>query len=378
MKVVVATDKFRGSLTGPQAAAAITAGLRRAAPGVEVVRIPVADGGEGTVDAAVAAGHQRIGATVGGPTGEPVAASIALSGDTAVVEMAEASGLGRLPAGPAPLTATSYGTGELILLAVDAGARRIVLGIGGSACTDGGAGMAAALGVRFLDAAGEQVPPGGAALRHLDRIDRSGLDPRLAGVEVTVATDVDNPLVGPHGAAAVYGPQKGAGPGDVRVLDEALRHYADRLADGHGTDLCDRPGTGAAGGLGVAALAFLNARLTPGVGLLLDLLGFSGAVPGAALVITGEGSLDEQSLRGKVPVGVAAAAAPYGVPVVALAGRVQVPGRALRAAGIRHAYALGDIEPDSRRWLPDAAELLERLAEHAGREWLQAVLPPAR
>src|SRR5215218_974050 len=376
MRVVVAPDKFEGSLSAGQAAAAIEAGLRRARPDAEVVRLPLGDGGAGTLEALVAAGFERVPVAATGPTGEPLAAAIAVDGARAAgprrafVEMAEASGLKRLPGGRrAPLEATTYGTGELVRAALDHGAETLVLGIGGSATTDGGSGMAAALGARFLDRDGADLPPGGAALLRLARIDVASLDSRLAGVRITVASDVDNPLTGPEGAAHVYGPQKGAGPDDVLLLDSALRRYARVLADDLGQDVAGRPGAGAAGGLGAGAIAFLGAELRTGIELVLELVGFDKAVVGADLVITGEGKLDAQSLRGKAPVGVARAAAGHGVPVVAVAGAVEVADRELRAAGFEEAHALLELEPDPRRSMAEAARLLERLAERVGRAW---------
>jgi glycerate 2-kinase len=377
MRVVVAPDKFEGSLSAGQAALAIEAGLRRAREDAEVVRLPIGDGGAGTLDVLVAAGFQRVPVRVGGPTGEPVQAAFARRGRRAFVEMAEASGLKRLPGGVrAPLEATSFGTGELVRAALDHGVGELVLGIGGSATTDGGAGMAAALGVRFLDGAGAELPPGGAALLRLARVDVSGLDPRLRGVQVTVASDVDNPLVGPEGAAHVYGPQKGAGPDEVLLLDSALRRYARVLADDLGMDLAATPGAGAAGGLGAGAIAFLGARVRTGIELVLELIGFERAVAQADLVVTGEGKLDAQSLRGKAPVGVARAAGAHGVPVVVLAGVVEVADRELRAAGFEEAHALVDLEPDIGRCMAEAAPLLERLAERVGKAW--ASLPESR
>ena len=370
MRVVVAPGRFEGSLSAGQAAAAIAAGLRRARPDAEVVRLPLGDGGAGTLEALLAAGFGRVPVTATGPTGEPVAAAIAVDGPRAFVEMAEAAGLERLPGGVrAPLAATTYGTGELVAAALDHGAREVVLGIGGSATTDGGAGMAAALGARLLDRAGGDLPPGGAALLRLARIDTSGLDPRLGGVRVMVACDVDNPLVGPEGAAHVYSPQKGAGPDDVLLLDSALRRYARVLADDLGLDLAGTAGAGAGGGLGAGAVAFLGAELRPGIELVLELVGFDQAVAGADLVVTGEGKLDAQSLRGKTPVGVARAAGAHGVPVVALAGAVEVADRELRAAGFEEAHALLGLEPDRRRSMAEAAPLLERLAERVGLAW---------
>ncbi|HZA84859.1 MAG TPA: glycerate kinase [Actinomycetes bacterium] len=370
MRVVVAPDKFEGSLRAGQAAEAIEAGLRRARPDAEVVRLPLGDGGAGTLDAIVEAGFERVPVRATGPTGEPVAAAIAVDGARAFVEMAEASGLKRLPGGRrAPLEATTYGTGELLAAALDGGARELVLGIGGSATTDGGAGMAVALGARLLDRAGIDLPLGGAALLQLARVDVSGLDRRLADARVTVASDVDNPLVGPEGASHVFGPQKGAGPDEVLLLDSALRRYARVLADDLGVEVADTPGAGAAGGLGAGAIAFLGAELRTGIDLVLQLVGFERALDGADLVITGEGKLDAQSLRGKAPVGVARAAAAHGVPVVVMAGAVEVAGRELRAAGFEEAHALLELEPDPERSMAEAASLLERLAERVGRAW---------
>jgi glycerate kinase len=370
MRVIVAPDKFEGSLTAEQAAGAIEAGLRRARPDVEVVRLPIGDGGAGTLAAVVAAGFERVPVAATGPTGERVEAAIAVSGERAFVEMAEASGLWRLPGGrPAPLEATTYGTGELLRAALDLGVTDLVLGIGGSATTDGGTGMASALGARFLDAAGEPLPPGGAALLRLEHVDTAGLDARVAKVRVTVAADVDNPLVGPAGAAAVYGPQKGATPEDVLLLDSALRRYARVLAADLGADLAEVSGAGAAGGLGAGAIAFLGAELRSGIVLVLDLIGFHDALEGTDLVITGEGKIDAQSLRGKAPVGVARAAAEQGVPVVALGGIVEVAELELRAAGFEEARGLSELEPDQLRSMAEAAPLLERLAEQVGRAW---------
>jgi glycerate 2-kinase len=363
--ILVAPDKFKGSLTASEAAEAIRAGLRQARPGIEVVLAPIADGGDGTVDAAVAAGYERVEVTVTGPTGEPVTASFAMSGDTAVVEMAEASGLRRLPGGrPAPLMATTFGTGELIRAALDRGARRVVLGVGGSATTDGGTGMAAALGARFLDSAERDLPSGGAALRDLDTISLEQLDPRLRDVEIVVASDVDNPLTGERGAAAVYGPQKGATPADIAQLDASLARLAEVAAQQLRTDLANAPGAGAAGGTGFGAMAFLGARLVSGIDLLLDLVRFPDVVVRADLVITGEGSLDQQSLAGKAPWGVAQAAARAGVPVVALCGRRAISADEARSAGFAEVHALADIEPDLERCQREAAPLLTSLAQH--------------
>ncbi|MFH8255796.1 glycerate kinase [Streptomyces roseolus] len=371
--VLVAADKFKGSLTAVQVAERVTAGLRKVVPGLSVEALPVADGGDGTVAAAVAAGFDRREVRVTGPVGDPVTAAFALRGTTAVVEMAEASGLQLLPAGAfAPLTATTYGSGELLRAALDAGATTIVFGVGGSATTDGGAGMLAALGARFLDAAGEPVGPGGAALAELASADLTALDPRFADVEFVLASDVDNPLTGPKGAPAVYGPQKGATPEDVDTLDAALAHYAQVLEKAIGpkaTELAASPGAGGAGGIGYGAL-LLGAGFRPGIELMLEVLGFAPALERATLVITGEGSLDEQTLHGKAPAGVAAAARAAGKEVVAVCGRLALPPETLGAAGIRRAYPLSALEPDPAKSIPNAGPLLEQVASDIARDFL--------
>jgi glycerate kinase len=367
-RVLIAADKFKGSLTAVEVAERVGAGLRAVRPALAVEALPVADGGDGTVAAALAAGFTRREARVTGPLGEPRTAAFALRADTAVVEMAEASGLQHLPAGRfAPRTATTYGTGELLRAALDAGARTLVLGVGGSATTDGGAGMLSALGARFLDARGAPVGPGGGALAALARADLSGIDARLADVDLVLASDVDNPLTGEHGAAAVYGPQKGADPEDVAALDAALAHYAEVLG---AQESAAAPGAGAAGGVGFGALVGLGARFRPGIEVLLDVLGFAAALERADLVITGEGSLDAQTLRGKAPAGVAAAARARGVEVVAVCGRLALDEAELRAAGISAAYPLTSVEPDVRRCVSEAGPLLERLAARIAAERL--------
>jgi len=370
--VVIAPDKFKGTLTAGQVAAHLAAGLGRARPGLKTVQVPVADGGDGTVDAAQAAGYRRIEIGVRGPTGKPVTASFALLDDTAIIESAQACGLTRLPSGtPAPLTATSRGVGELILAAVRMRAKRIVLGLGGVACTDGGAGLVTALGGRLVDESGIELPPGGAALARLHHVDLSGLRD-LPGIEVIAATDVDNPLLGPRGAAAVYAPQKGASADDVTVLETGLARWADVAEQAAGFRKRDEPGAGAAGGLGFAALGFLGAVMQPGIELMLDLLSFGEHLPGARLVITGEGALDRQTLHGKAPAGVAraAAAAVPDVPVVAVAGVCSLTPDQLRSAGIARAYALADIEPDLARCRAQPGPLLEELAGLIARDWL--------
>ncbi|MFI0815186.1 glycerate kinase [Streptomyces sp. NPDC021098] len=376
--MLIAADKFKGSLTAVEVAERVTAGLRRGWSGADdllrVDALPVADGGDGTVDAAVASGFERREVSVTGPLGTPVTATYALRDGTAVVEMAEASGLRHLPDGVfAPLTATTYGSGELLRAALDAGARTIVFGVGGSATTDGGAGMLSALGARFLRADGTPVAPGGGPLGELATADLSGLDPRLAATEIVLASDVDNPLTGPKGAAAVYGPQKGASEADVTALDAALGEYVrvlERAVGARAAEYAAAPGAGAAGGIGFGALLGLGAVFRPGIDVMLDVLGFAAALEGADLVITGEGSLDEQTLHGKAPAGVAAAARARGIDVVAVCGRLALSPAALGGAGIRRAYALTDLEPDPARCIAGAGPLLERTAERLAADFL--------
>jgi glycerate kinase len=371
MKIVVAPDKFKGSLPATQVAAAIAAGLHAGRPGAEVVTIPVADGGEGTVDAAVAAGFERVPVTAAGPAGDPVRASYARRGEVAVVELAGVCGLARLPGGrPAPLTASSFGAGEVLRAALEAGGQRIILGVGGSASTDGGAGLLQALGARVLDTCGEPVRPGGAGLREVAALDLTGLHRALYPAEIILAADVDNPLTGPDGAAEVYGPQKGASPAEVAALDAGLRRWAAVVAAAVGRDWSRTPGAGAAGGVGFAALAVLGATRRPGIELVLDLAGFETALDGADLVITGEGSLDAQSLAGKTPVGVARAAARRGIAVVAVAGRSTLREAELAAAGIAAVYPLTDLEPDLERCRAEADRLLRRTGQMIARDRL--------
>ncbi|NMO94126.1 glycerate kinase [Actinomycetospora sp. TBRC 11914] len=363
MRVLVAPDKFKGSLTGADVAAAIARGL--ASRGLRTELCPVADGGDGTVDAAVAAGFERRPATASGPTGRPVATAFARSGGAAVVELADVCGLVRLPDGvPHPEDATTYGLGEVLRAALDDGARRLVVGLGGSASTDGGAGLAQALGAVLLAGAGAALPDGigGGRLAEVARVDLA----RWAvpdGVTVEVACDVDNPLLGPHGAAAVYGPQKGADEAAVARLDAGLASWARVLGAATGTaGREDEPGAGAAGGVGYGVRTLLDARLRPGFDLVAELLGFDDRLAGADLVVTGEGRLDAQTLHGKGPAGVAARAAAAGIPVLALAGSVALDAEELRGAGITAAAALADVEPDPDRSRAHAAELLEHLA----------------
>lgn len=324
MRIVVAPDSFKGSVSAVGVAEAMERGIRRVFPSADVRKMPIADGGEGTVEALVSAtGGTVHEIEVTGPLGERVRAHWGVLGDgkTAVIEMAAASGLPLVPADQRdPGRATTFGTGELIGAALDAGLRKIIIGIGGSATNDGGAGMARALGVRFLDASGDELPDGGAALARLQRIDLAGFDARLNETEIVVACDVDNPLCGPRGASAVFGPQKGATPEAVEELDRALARFALCAKAATGRDVATLPGAGAAGGLGAGLLLFTHAKLRPGVEIVLEAVGFADFVRNADFVITGEGRTDFQTAFGKAPVGVAKVAKLFGVPVFCLSG----------------------------------------------------------
>ncbi|MEZ2372389.1 glycerate kinase [Arthrobacter sp. RCC_34] len=365
MRIVIAPDKFKGSLSAPEVVAHLETGLRAVDGSLDIVGVPVADGGEGTLDAAIGSGFSRRTVRVAGPTGRPLDADFALRGDEAVIEMALASGLAVLPDGVKDgRGATSLGTGQLIRAALDAGARTIVLGVGGSANTDGGAGVIKGLGGRFLDASGAELPDGGAALAALDRIDLSGLDVRLEQTRFVLASDVDNPLLGAQGAPAVFGPQKGLSPEDVTELDGTLAHFVEVLGREIGlqaSTAAAAPGAGAAGGVGYAALAVLNAERRRGVDVVLDFTGLAEKLDGATLVITGEGSLDEQSLGGKTPMGVADAARAAGVPIVAVCGRTTLTDAQISTSGIQTVYSLTSIEEDVEKCITQAGPLVEKL-----------------
>jgi len=380
--VVIAPGAFKGSLPAKDVAAALAEGVERVWPAARLERLPLSDGGDGWVDSMVsAADGSFFEVRVRGPVGDEVEARYGLidsEGLTiAVVEMAAASGLALVPReGRDPRVATTYGTGELIRHALDRGAQKLLVGVGGSATNDGGAGMACALGARFVDADGEELPPGGAALAHLDRVDLSGLDARLGDVEVVVASDVENPLLGVDGASAVYGPQKGATPEMVEDLDSALCHFADVVEDAVGRRLRDEPGTGAAGGLGFGLMALCGAQLRPGVELALDSLEADRVIQGASLVLTAEGMLDSQTLAGKLPVGVARRARRHGVPVVAVGGavapmepslveRFHEEGIVVLCSSVEAPASEDELmDPDgTRRRLERAAERITRLVE---------------
>lgn len=326
MKIIIAPDSFKGSLTALEVCEAAREGALRALPAAEILTVPMADGGEGTVQSLVdATGGRLVTATVTGPLGEPVQANYGLLGDgeTAVIEMAAASGLPLVPPDLRnPLNTTTYGTGELIKAALDAGAQKLIVGIGGSATTEAGLGMAAALGARLLDEGGDEIEPTGAGLARLSRIDLSGFDPRVRAAQIRVACDVDNPLYGPSGAAHVYGPQKGASPEVVEQLDLGLQRFAKVAQRDLGVDVAQVPGAGAAGGLGAGLVAFCGATLEPGVKIVIDTVGLRAKMQHADLCLTGEGRIDYQTAFGKTCKGVADVAGEAGVPVLAFGGSV--------------------------------------------------------
>ncbi|WP_167137075.1 glycerate kinase [Diaminobutyricimonas sp. TR449] len=380
MRIVIAPDKFKGSLDAAGVARHIADGLRSVDPTLTIDEVPAADGGEGTLDAAIASGFTRHSVTVTGPLGEPVNADFAVGDTVGVVELATASGLALIPEGRRDAgAATSRGTGELIAAALDLGCETIVLAIGGSASTDAGAGMLAGLGVVLLDARGDVVPDGGRALAGVTRIDLSRFDTRVASTRFVLASDVDNVLLGPTGAAAVFGPQKGATAKDVAELDAALGTFSRVLADAVGpvaADAVTGPGAGAAGGVGYAALAVLGAERRPGIEVVLNLTGLPHSIQGADLVITGEGSLDEQSLGGKTPIGVADAARRASVPVIAVCGRSNLGRDRLREAGFERTFAITDYEADPMLCMTNAGALLERIGAEIGSQLTDLVKSP--
>ncbi len=368
MKIVIAPQSFKGSVSALTAAQAIERGVLQAAPDAETVLVPVADGGDGTLDVLVnSTGGRIFRSTVNGPLGHAVEASWGVLGDgqTAVIEMARASGLAMIPPRRRnPRATTTYGTGEIIREAMERGFTRIIVGLGGSATNDAGAGMAVALGARFLDAAGKQLPRGGAALAGLSQIDITNLHPRLAKVTIIGATDVTNPLCGPSGASAIYGPQKGATPEMVAELDAALANFARIAHRDLGMDFLegDHPGAGAAGGLGAGLMAFAGGRLQSGIDMVCEVLGFEEQVKDADLVLTGEGRADLSSIYDKAPVGVARKAAPFQVPTVILAGSLGDGYEELYRNGISGVVCIADRPMSFERSLSRTEELLEGAA----------------
>ncbi|MER3500279.1 MAG: glycerate kinase [Candidatus Fervidibacterota bacterium] len=376
MRFVIAPDSFKGSSSAKEVAQAIAEGLREALPDAECDLVPMADGGEGTVEALVAAtGGEIVKVRVTGPLGEPVDAFFGLLGDrhTAVIEMAAAAGLHLVPPEKRnPMVTTTYGVGELIKAALDAGCRKLIIGIGGSATNDGGAGMAQALGARLLDASGNEIGFGGGALAKLARIDVSGLDLRVREAEIWVACDVTNPLTGPQGASAVYGPQKGATTEMVQLLDANLRHYAALLRRDLGVDVEQMQGAGAAGGLGAGLMAFCQAKLRRGVELVIEAVRLEERVRDAEFVITGEGKLDFQTGYGKVPHGVAQVAKRFGKPVIAIVGQLGEGAEKCREWGIDACFSILTKPMSELEAMTNALSLLRRIAEELG--WLLKTL----
>lgn len=378
MKIVIACDSFKGSVSAIQVADYLAEGIRRVWPQAEIDCVPVADGGEGTIDAFLySLSGRRMTAAVMGPLGATVQADYALLEDgTAVIEMAAASGLPLLSADQRdPMKATTYGTGQLMKAALDAGCSRIVIGLGGSATNDGGAGMAQALGVRMLDKSGRSLPPGGGSLDQLDWIDLSGLDKRLTHTPVIVACDVTNPLCGQQGASAVYGPQKGATPAMIEQLDANLAHYARIGKICTGRDVAETPGAGAAGGLGAGLLLFCNTQIRSGIATVLDTVEFDRRVADADLVFTGEGRLDGQSICGKTPVGVAQRIKAHRkIPVVAIVGGIGPEADRVYDYGIDAVFATAPGPITLKEAIQNSHELLASAAERVAR-LIRAVQP---
>ncbi|EGH29402.1 glycerate kinase [Pseudomonas syringae pv. japonica str. M301072] len=376
MKIVIAPDSLKDSLSAQAVADAIASGVAEVWPHAELIKCPMADGGEGTIEALLATCNgELMSASVSGPLGAPVTAHWGWLAEsrTAIIEMAMASGLQLLTLAQRDACVTSTeGTGQLISAALDAGARRVILAIGGSATNDGGSGMLTALGARFLDADDQPLASGGLALAELARIDLSGFDPRLSDVCIEIAADVDNPLCGPNGASSIFGPQKGASPEQVMALDAALGCFADQTAKVLGEDLRNSPGSGAAGGMGFAAKAYLKASFRAGVEVVADLTGLEQALIGADLVITGEGRFDAQTLRGKTPLGVARVAQRRQVPVIVLAGTLGEGYEQLYAHGIGAAFALVSGPMSLEQACRDTRRLLHERVRDVARLWQMA------
>lgn len=367
MNIIVAAGAFKHSLSAAAAANAIARGLRRSGLNADLTLLPIADGGNGTLYAFLAGGGDRIPLTVDDPLGRPVESAFAHSGETAVIEMALASGLELLhPDELDPLRASTYGTGQLMQAALDGGASRIIVGMGGSATVDGGAGCLQALGVRLLDWGGRDVPPGGGSLHQIRHIDASGLDPRWRSTELIIASDVDNPTLGETGAAAVFAPQKGASPEQVAILEENLRHFFTLVADQIGIDVRHTPGGGAAGAFSAGLMAFLGGRIQSGIDLILDLRGFDHLLAAADLVITSEGRMDAQTVHGKGPIGVARRARERGVPTVALVGGLQTGDVSLHEAGLWTVLPIVNAPMPLEQALAEAEHLVEAAALRLG------------
>ncbi|RAP73708.1 glycerate kinase [Paenibacillus montanisoli] len=376
MRIVIAPDSFKGSATARELCAAIARGIRSVMPAAELLELPLADGGEGIMDNLVhATKGKRVEAQATDPLGRALTAAYGVLGDgeTVVIEMAQASGLPLLkPEERHPMLTSSRGTGELMKHALDHGYRKYIIGLGGSATNDGGSGMLRALGLRLLDKQGQPLPEGGGALAMLAELDAAGLDPRLSASQITIASDVTNPLCGPLGASAVFGPQKGATPDMVAKLDEGLRTYGELIRAVRGIDVLTVPGGGAAGGMGAGLLGFMNAAMKPGIDVVMEALGFAAAAKEADYIITGEGKLDEQTLSGKVAAGVCRTAEPFGVPVIILCGMRALPAEELARLGKASAFSivpgpcsLEEAMAKTLDWTEACTAQLFRLLQHS-------------
>ncbi|MBP2243129.1 glycerate kinase [Cytobacillus eiseniae] len=372
MKIVVAPDSFKGSISARDICTSVKEGVLRVFPQASVIRLPLADGGEGTMENLTFTSDGKIfDVEVKGPLGKPVNASIGVLGDqeTVVIEMAQASGLLLVSDNEkSPLLATSYGTGELIKYALDKNYRKFIIGLGGSATNDGGTGLLRALGVKFYSINGEELAEGGGFLSSLDYFDDSCLDPRIKQSSFLIASDVTNPLCGPNGASAIFGPQKGASPDDVIILDKALFHFSKIVQKQKDVDLCNIIGGGAAGGMGAALVSFLNATIKSGIDVVMDAIQFDEKVKDANLIITGEGKLDSQTLSGKVIAGVSKVAKRHNIPVIALCGALELNGDQMDELGISSAFSivpgpcsLESAMMNSQKWTAERAEQIMRL-----------------
>ncbi|MDG3087349.1 glycerate kinase [Vibrio hannami] len=373
MKVVIAPDSFKESLTAKEVCQAIETGLKRVWQDAEFVHVPVADGGEGTVQSLIDATEGKlVELPVTGPLNEPVEAFYGVLGDntTAVIEMAAASGLHHVPqAQRDPKLTTSFGTGELIKHALDNGMTKLIIGLGGSATNDGGIGMLAALGAKLTDSEGNPVTPNGTGLAQIENINIEGMDSRLADVDILVACDVDNPLCGEHGASATFGKQKGATPEDIEFLDNGLRNFGEKVATQLGKEIISVPGTGAAGGMGAALIGFTNATMKAGIDIVVETVQLSDQIAGSDLVITGEGRIDWQTIHGKTPMGVAREASKHAVPVVAMAGCVGDNYQAVYDIGIQAVFTALPRAMDLQTAFAESSINLANLAENVARVW---------
>lgn len=371
MKIMIAPDSFKGSLSAIEVAENIEKGILRVFPNAAIIKVPMADGGEGTVQTLITAtGGKKVYKTVTNPLGEPVEAYFGILGDgkTGVIEMATASGLPLIPFEKAdPSKTTTYGTGELIKAALDKGIEQLIIGIGGSATNDGGVGMAQALGVHFWDENQQEIGFGGGELKRIESIDLSELDPRIKDVKIQVACDVSNLLYGPDGAAYVYAPQKGADPEMVKELDDNLRYFADIVQKELGMDIQNIPGAGAAGGLGAGLVTFLNAELKSGVEIILDVIELKKKMFDVDLVITGEGKIDGQTVNGKTPIGVARIAKEQGIPVIAIVGTIGVQAEKVLSEGIDAIFSIIQEPVDIKEAIEKTPKWLQLTSEQVMR-----------